>query len=440
MIQKVQACLYNEIGFKIGQKILVALSGGPDSMALLHVLKKLDVDITAAHCNFNLRGGESDGDEKFVIDETRKSGIQLFLKSFDTIGFSKENGISIEMAARELRYNWFNELLQQNKLDWIATGHHVDDNIETVFLNMARGTGIKGISGIKSVAGNVIRPLINITRAEIEEYCHKNNYHFRIDSTNHESVYTRNKLRNQILPMFEDINTSFRQTMVDNIKKFEQVQHLMEHYVEEVKERIVIEQEGQVLISLKQLVELKDLELVLFEILYPYGFNGAIVHELVECIQNNISGKQFYSNDYRLIKDRVNLILFPKHDEVVNLEYYVSVDEKVLKEPLNLTIETLEDATNYQIVKDNSVGQFDADFIEFPLKIRKWKQGDIFRPLGMKNFKKLSDFFIDQKFSIKDKEDCWLLLTGDNIMWIIGHRMDDRYKVTGKTKRVVKIF
>ncbi len=440
MIQEVQACLYDEIGYKNGQKILVALSGGADSIALLHVLQRLDVNIAAAHCNFNLRGEESDADESFVVEETKRIGIQLFLKSFDTIAFSKEKGISIEMAARDLRYAWFNELLKQNKFDWIATGHHVDDNIETVFLNLTRGTGIKGISGIKPVTGNVIRPLINVTRAEIEEYCHRKDYQYRTDSSNLESVYTRNKLRNQILPMFDYINPSFRQTMVDNIKRFEQVQILMEHYIEEVKERIVIEQEGQLLISLKHLVTQKDIELVLFEILYPYGFNGAIVHELVECISKDISGKQFYSDSYRLIKDRVNLILFPIQRDDDDLEYFISVDEKGVKVPLNLNIETFEYSDDYPIVKDSAVGQFDADMLEFPLKIRKWKRGDVFRPLGMKSFKKLSDFFIDQKFSIKDKEDCWLLLSGDDIVWIIGYRMDDRFKVTDKTKRGIKIF
>ncbi len=440
MINKVQACLYDEIGYKSRQKILVALSGGPDSIALMHVLNDMGVKIAAAHCNFNLRGEESDTDEQFVVEETKKAGVTLFQKSFDTIAFSKEKGISIEMAARDLRYAWFDELLKEHHMDWIATGHHVDDNIETVFLNLVRGTGIKGISGIKAVFGQVIRPMINVTRAEIEEYCKQNNYAYRTDSSNLESVYSRNKLRNQILPMFENINPSFRQTMVENIKRFDQVQQLLEHYIDDVKDRIVIEQDGQMLISLQYLLELKDLELVLFEILYPYGFNGVVVHEIYDCIQKDISGKQFYTEAYRLIKDRFNLILFPKQEEGDDSEYYISVDAKVLEKPLILNIETIEDSASYKVVKDSKVGQFDADLLDFPLKIRKWKQGDVFRPLGMKNFKKLSDFFIDQKFSIKDKEDCWLLLSGDNIMWIIGHRMDDRFKVTDKTKKIVKIF
>ena len=441
MKDKFLSFLVDNCQYKTGQKVLVALSGGADSVVLLHMLKSCNIEVHAAHCNFNLRGSESDGDEKFVEGYCRGLGVYLYQKSFDTNVYARERGISIEMAARDLRYAWFEELLKSEQIDWLATGHHKDDSIETFFLNLARGTGIKGLSGIKPLNGKVIRPLLDFSRSEIEDYCKKNKLEYRTDSSNKETVYLRNKVRNQILPLFKELNPSFVNTMVANMKHLEQVNSFFHGTIEGIKKDWVVEQDGQLLISLQHIDQFVEKELVLFGILQPYGFNGAVVKELVECIENGISGKQFYSKNHRVIKDRFNVILLPKEEKIHDEMFYIDIDDKLITEPVQLSIEEF-DANTYQIEKSTAFGQFDSDLLNYPLTIRKWQQGDQFCPLGMKNFKKLSDYFIDNKFSLKDKEDTWLLLSGDDVIWIIGHRTDDRYKITEKTKRVarVKVF
>lgn len=421
------------------QKILVALSGGADSLALLHLFVSIKADVRAAHCNFNLRGTESDGDERFVVACCKAWGVPLHQKAFDTKGYAQKNGISIEMAARNLRYAWFDELLAAENLDRIATGHHKDDSIETFFINLIRGTGIKGLSGIKPAHGNLIRPLLGFTRTEIEQYCVYNKLNYRTDSTNLESVYMRNKVRHQILPLIKDLNPSFMDTMETNMKHLAQVSSFFQATVEDLKKQLVVEQDGSLLISLQHIKKFADKKLVLFEILNPYGFNGPMVSELAESIQNEVSGKQFFSSAYRLIKDRHNIIVLPKEDKDREEVFYINIDEKEVKEPIHLKLETIIKTGEFKIDKSNTVAQFDKEMLNYPLTLRKWRQGDNFKPLGMDNFKKLSDFFIDNKFSLKDKEDVWLLLSGDDIIWVVGHRTDERYKISPKTKEITKI-
>lgn len=439
MLNSFISCLYQQCGFLSGQKVLVALSGGADSMALVHLFKMNNVDICAAHCNFKLRSVESDDDELFVIREMQKLGVKLHLKSFSTKRYAKDNSISIEMAARDLRYNWFNEIIIADNIDWIATGHHKDDSIETFFLNLVRGTGIKGLVGIQPVSGSVIRPLLSYSRKQIENFCFENNIPYRTDSSNLESVYTRNKIRNEILPLFQGINPSFNQTMDGNMKRLNQVNQYLLDNISEIKDELIVEKDNKLLISLKHIAKFKNTELVLFEVLYPYGFNGAVVKEVVSCIEQGVSGKQFYSQSYRLIIDRFNMILLPREDSDNNDLFYIDITDIFIENPIRFDIKKNLDIEGYVIEKDAHVGQYDAELLQFPLTLRKWKQGDHFRPLGMNHFKKMSDFFIDQKFSLKDKEDVWLLLSGDDIIWVVGFRTDDRYKISAKTKKVTKI-
>ncbi len=440
VLKRIESFLKERCSFNEGQRILVALSGGADSMMLVHVLKGLGIDVIAAHCNFKLRGAESDKDELFVQEEMKMLGVELVLNSFNTTEYASNHGVSIEMAARELRYNWFNALLKERNLDWIATGHHKDDSIETFFLNLLRGTGIKGLSGINTVSGRVIRPLLCLTRQEVENYCSDNSINYRTDSSNLEMEYTRNKIRNQIVPLFKKINPSFNQTMQDNMCRIKQVEDYVANSINQIKEGMVVEQDDQLLISLRHIDNFIDKELVLFEILQPYGFNGAVVSEIVSTIDHQVSGKQFYSETYRLIKDRQNLIIVPLDISLQQSVFYLDVDVDSIDIPISIKIDKNIDAQSYDIEKNNLVAQFDAELLDFPLTLRKWKQGDQFRPLGMKHFKKLSDFFIDSKFSIKDKEDVWLLLSGDDIIWIVGYRTDDRYKISAKTKKVTRFL
>ncbi len=439
MIQQFTQYLQSECKIDSEQKVLVALSGGADSVVLLHLFKESGIQVQAAHCNFNLRAVESDEDEAFVQELCEKWEIPLFVKHFDTVGYSEEKGISIEMAARELRYNWFRELLEKERLDYIATGHHKDDNIETFFLNLARGTGIKGLSGIKPAYGQVIRPLLCFSRKEIESYCQTNNLAFRIDSSNLESIYLRNKVRNQIIPLFQELNPSFNETMKQNMDHLQQVNQFFQASVDKIRKEMVVEQDDQLLLSLRHINEFLDKELILFELLQPYGFNGSVVKEIIRNIEDDVSGKQYYSSQYRLIKDRFNLIIVPIKKEDETLTYYIEAGQALIETPIKIKIAENIDASAYVIDKDSLAAQFDYDLLSFPLTLRKWNNGDMFRPLGMNNFKKLSDFFIDSKFSLKDKEDCWLLLSGDDIIWVVGHRTDDRYKITKKTQKVCKL-
>ncbi len=440
MLGKFYSFLAEECNVKTGQKILVAFSGGADSLALLHMLTKMDIEVFAAHCNFNLRGEESDADERFVQTFCADHHVKLFLKSFDTKGYSKEKGISIEMAARDLRYAWFQELASCEKFDWIATGHHKDDSIETFFLNLVRGTGVKGLTGIKAVTDNIIRPLLDFSRSDLETYCNENQLQYRTDSSNLESIYNRNKIRNEILPLFRSINPSFGDTMLNNMSRLSQVSDFLSDSIKEIKKDYVVEQDDTVLISLSHVTDFKNQQLVLFELLHPYGFNGTVVSEVVEAIKQNVSGKQFYSSEYRLIKDRQNLIILPYKKDDSDAVYYISSDEEFTDHPIHLKIEKDINADDFKIDKSLNVAQFDQDLLEYPLSIRRWKQGDDFRPLGMKNFKKLSDYFIDAKFSIQQKEEAWLMLSGNDIIWIIGSRTDDRYKITPKTKYITKFI
>ncbi len=418
------------------QTILVALSGGADSMALLNLLKTTGIKVKAAHCNFHLRGSESDADEQFVRQWCESREIPLLVQQFDTQNYASEKGVSIEMAARKLRYNWFEEILKEGFADVLATGHHRDDSIETFFLNLLRGTGIKGLTGIKEVSDAAIRPMLIFSRHEIEAYCKHKEIPYVTDSSNLESVYTRNKIRNQILPLFKEINPSFAQTMVHNMDVLNQCEEWITDSLAKVKERIVVYEEGQMLISLRHIKELGNPQLFLFEMLHPLGFNGSQIEEMVSCIQTSASGKQFFSASHRLIIDRFNVIVLPFSEDEFEEVYYIEKESQEINKPLNISVNIVMDASNYIIVKDCTVAQFDADLLEYPLTIRKWKQGDQFRPLGMKQFKKLSDFFIDNKFSIKQKEDTWLLLSGDDIVWVVGHRTDDRYKITPKTNQI----
>ena len=438
-MDKFQENLIKNCGFIKGQKVLVALSGGADSVALLHMMDSLKIEVFAAHCNFNLRGEESDNDEQFVVNFCQDLNVELFRKSFNTKEYAQEKGISIEMAARDLRYAWFNQILESKKLDWIATGHHRDDSIETFFLNLSRGTGIKGLSGIKPVYGNVIRPMLCFSRCEVEEYCNNNKLIYRTDSSNLETIYLRNKVRNQIIPLFKELNPSFMNTMEENMLHLGQISNFFQNYIEEIKEDVVVEQDEKLLISLKHIVNFIDIKLVLFELLHPYGFNGAVINELVDCIEREVSGKQFYSENYRIIKDRFNLILLPKVEKHNIETFYINIDDNELVDPIRLKLKNNIESIGYKIDTRKQIAQFDSDLLDFPLTIRKWHQGDFFKPLGMSNFKKLSDFFIDNKFSINDKEEVWLLLSGEDIIWIIGHRTDDRYKITKNTKKITKI-
>ena len=427
----------NEIElFQPKDNILLAVSGGIDSMVLLHLFEKSEYNFGVIHCNFQLRKEESDEDEKFVKQQVLNKGVPAFFKTFETKEYAKISGISIEMAARELRYEYFEQIRKQHQFHYIATAHHRDDLIETFFLNLSRKTGIKGLTGIKEKTGKLIRPLLFAGREEIENYAAKNYIPFREDSSNTEIIYRRNFLRHKILPLFEEWNPSFKSNTLASISNLRDTEKVYTHFIQLEKEKILTEQYQNWEISIIKLLQTSFPKIVLFEVLAEFGFNAAVAEEVFQSLENEL-WKQFYSKSHRLAKDREYLFIAEITDEK-DKTYYLENDDIELFEPLDINIEKLE-IDEFQLIKSRQVACLDLEKLEFPLLIRKWKQGDYFQPLGMQGFKKVSDFFIDEKIPLHEKENTWFLCSGETIVWIMGHRIDNRFKITSQTKKVFKL-
>ena len=400
------------------KKLILALSGGIDSMVLADLLLKGKADFVLAHCNFHLRGEESDGDEQFVRDYASRNGLSIYVKQFDTEAYAKEHGISIEMAARELRYSWFEELRQQLQHDYIAVAHHADDQLETFFINLLRGAGIRGLKGMQPVNGNIIRPLLNVSREEIHQYAIENGITWREDHTNAETQFLRNKIRHELLPVIDSISKEGRASILKSISHLASENEL---YRELVKEKLGSIVPQGVLCSFNNLSEQ-----LLFEWLRDYGFNTDQVHFIHEALNHSQPGTSFFSPTHRVTIEREGLELMPicQQNET----------------PLELSYEQIPNHSGFVMDTSAKVAQLDYDKLTFPLQIRKWQAGDRFHPLGMKGSKLLSDFFVDQKMTTRQKEECHLLTTAqDEIVWVVGRRIDERFKVTDQTKTILKI-
>jgi tRNA(Ile)-lysidine synthase len=422
-----------------GEKIVVGLSGGADSIALTHILISLGYSVAAAHCNFSLRGDESDADEAFVRKQCKEWNIGLHTIRFDTQATAKNENISIEMAARKLRYRWFEEIMAEHGYDLLAIGHHADDSAETFFLNLTRGTGIRGLSGIKYRNGNIIRPMLNLSRQEIEEYCKNNNLRYVTDSTNAEEHYLRNKIRHSVIPVLKSINPSFLETMTANMKRLSDIADMIGETVNQFKSEAVGTEENCTLVSKRILMEKGSSAIILFEIMSEFGFTSSTISDMHRCLKENLSGRQFFSPGYRAIIDRHNIVILHRDTSLEEQEYYIEQGEETILFPVELSLKEYARDENFEVEKSKNAAFFDADLLNFPLTIRKWHQGDTFKPFGMSGFKKLSDYFVDQKFRIDQKEEAWLLVSGNDIIWIIGNRTDDRYKISNRTKNILEI-
>jgi tRNA(Ile)-lysidine synthase len=429
-----------------GDKLILALSGGIDSMVLADLLLKTKVEFVAAHCNFHLRGEESDGDEQFVREYAEKKGIQCFVRHFETEKYAAENGISMEMAARDLRYAWFEELRQQLGYDKIAVAHHADDQAETFFINLLRGAGLRGLKGMQPQNGMIIRPLLWASREQIRQYALENQITWREDHTNAESVYLRNKIRNQLLPAFDELQPEARQGLY---KSLEHLASENELYRELLKEKIeqIVEQDGDVQrLPYSKLVKAKVPEPVegpiysyqlLFEWLRQYGFNTDQCRFIYEAIGMGI-GNQYCSPTHRVVIGRDDLQLFEIKENTEN-EIQIEIGEEEIISPLHLCFSKLEKTNDFVMDKSPKVAQLDFDKVHFPLTLRHWHYGDRFHPLGMKGSKLLSDFFVDQKFTEWQKRNVWMLVSADgDMLWVVGHRIDDGYKVTTETKTIFR--
>lgn len=421
-----------------GASILVAVSGGADSMALLHLLKAMTYRLVVAHCNFHLRDEESDGDQALVERFCTDHQIECHTRDFDTIGFANQHGISIEMAARDLRYEWFWELAHEQGCDYLATAHHANDNIETFMLNLARGTGVRGLTGMAFESNKLIRPLLQVTRQEIETYCQQHQIEWRHDSSNNSIEFTRNRIRHQIIPEFHQINPSFATAMQHTMARMQELESLLIEQVEAFKREWVADDGQMQLIPIRSIANHSQKGLILFELLRDKGFNSSQVANILDCL-DGLPGKQFLSSTYRVVRDRHNLIVTPLPNFSDDQLFTVNVDDVEIPSPFRASFKLFDRPDYFQFSTHPFCVHFDADKIDFPLTIRHWQQGDVLMPLGMNHLKKVSDFFIDEKMSVPEKENIWLMLSGDAIMWIVGKRTDDRFKITTRTKVVLEI-
>ncbi len=408
--------------------VIVGLSGGMDSMALLDALTLLEYRCIAAHCNFHLRGEESDDDARFVKKWCKMNDVEFTAIDFDTRQYARDKKISIEMAARDLRYNWFEIVRKQYDAQAIAVAHHKDDSVETVLLNLVRGTGIGGLCGISVRNGYVVRPMLCVTRSEIEKYIGERGISYRTDSSNGEDVYFRNFIRLNIIPMLQKLNPSVGESISRTSQNLDEVRKVYKELVDKDVDKVFKENKIDIA-RLKQTISPVS---VLYEILFPLGFHPSVIEDVERGI-NSISGKTYFSPDYRLIRDRRFFILDKKENPDKD-ENIFRIDENVseINTPIRLRM-TVSQKTD--IDKRKHVLTIDAGKVRFPLILRKWRFGDWFVPFGMRGKKKLSDFFTDQKLSLQEKEDVWVLFSEEKVVWIVGHRADDRFKVTATTKK-----
>ncbi len=436
MLERFRDFIQNKRLFDPAHKILLAVSGGIDSMVMLHLFERSEFNYGVVHCNFQLRGADSDGDELFVEEQVLNHGVPFFSTRFDTLEYACINGISIEMAARELRYRYFEEVRSEHNFEYIATAHHKDDLLETFFLNLSRKTGIRGLTGIKEQTGRIIRPMLFAGRNEIEDFARANFIEKREDVTNSEVVYQRNFIRHRVLPVLSDLNPAFKNNLYDTIGNLREAEEVYSWFIDAEKKKVVSIRESDPVIDVELLLKSPFPKVLLFEILSEYNFNPKVAEQVFTGL-NNESGRTFYSKSHRIVKDRSQLFITLLSGQEERI-YYIEEGDMELFTPFDLTVQQIN-AENFMLDKSPLVACIDSDKVEFPLLIRKWQQGDYFQPLGMSGFKKLSDFLIDQKVPLHRKENTWLLCSGQKIVWVMGHRIDNRFKVTAETMQVLKI-
>tara|TARA_B100001250_G_scaffold408582_1_gene431249 strand:- start:598 stop:1902 length:1305 start_codon:yes stop_codon:yes gene_type:complete len=420
----------NTIKVNTDSKILLAVSGGVDSMVLLDLFEKAHSNFSVAHSNFCLRGKESDKDQEFIKLISESRGIECFIQKFNTEEYAKENNISIQMAARELRYSWFQKICQQYNFDFIATAHHMNDSVETLLINLIRGTGFAGLHGIKEIENNIIRPIITLRKEDLIQYAKDNNVEYREDSSNKDEKYIRNKIRNQIIPIMKDINPSVISSVGKTISRIGEVENIYNEFIVDKKENLLIQHDDQYTINIDLLLKETSSKQLLYEFISSFGFYD--VDAVFYALSSN-SGREFFNNEFYMIKDRNELII-SKH--IVNNTIIINSETRLVKEPFNIEF-GIHLYSNYSL-NNNSKNTMFIDYmqLEFPLLLRPWKEGDSFVPLGMKGSKKLSDYFIDKKYSLIEKKKARVLISNNKVVCIIGDRLDDRFKLVETSEKV----
>ena len=440
LIDKFQEYDTREKLFSPKDKILLTVSGGVDSMVLMSLCVNSGYTVGVAHCNFSLRGAESDEDEILVQEHARKYGIECYNRRFDTVGEMERTGESMEMAARRLRYTWFAELCEKHGYTVIAVAHHIDDSIETFFINLLRGTGLRGLTGIHKQVGRIVRPLMFATRKEILEYALQKHIPYREDSSNKTTKYLRNKIRLGLIPRIREINPRFPFIMHQNIERLISAQRFIQGAIDNIYTEAVTESSGVYTLHVERIADPASREFVIYEILSSrFGFKGDTVDGLCKALAQNNSGKRFYSRSNVAYIDRGDIVITRISEEDA-CEITVREGQQRAycgNSVLYFELCDVDSLTTYN-VPDN-VALFDADKIVYPLTLRRWKEGDSFTPFGMTGSKKVSDFLIDAKVSMAEKGRQFVLLSEQEIAWLVGRRIDDKFRITNKTERVIRI-
>lgn len=433
MLDKLESHLHQNFPFLKQKRLLLTVSGGLDSMVLLDLFRKLPYEIGVAHCNFQLRGLESFGDQNFVEDYACQNNIALFVNQFDTKAYAEDHKLSTQVAARELRYSWFYELSDTEHFDYILTAHHADDNLETFLINLSRGTGLEGLIGIPAQNDKIIRPLLAFSRDEIALYAKENKIAWREDSSNASDKYLRNKIRHNIIPLLKELNPSFLAAFEKTQSHLQESSEMVEDASNMIYQQLVREQGTDLYFDLKRLISLNNYKSYLYQWLQDYGFKAW--EDIYDLVHTN-SGKQVFAKEHRLIKDRDFLILSPRNTSDVATEYPIFENEKEVNIPIKLSFSQVNTITDGS---DNTIF-VDADKLSYPLILRKWREGDSFHPLGMGGkTKKLSKLFKDLKMSLIAKEECWLLCSNSQIVWVVGIRQDEDSKIDNNTQNRLKI-
>lgn len=431
MLQKFKNHIDTNFSFLQDKQLLVATSGGMDSMVLVNLFQKLNFNFALAHCNFQLRNSESDADEKFVNNYAKQHNIRCFTTKFDTKNYSEVHKLSTQVAARNLRYNWFNDILIQEKYDYIITAHHADDVAETFMINLSRGTGLDGLTGIPSQNGNIIRPMLPFSRKEIENYATENQLVWREDSSNASDKYIRNKIRHHIVPVLKEINDSFLSSFQNTLDHLNQQKSLVDDAVLLVYEKVVLEEKEQLKINISALLQYKNYKAYLYQWLHKYGFTAW--NDVYDLVQSQ-TGKRIESENYILLKNRDYLLLSQRKSTDFETIVINSVTENT-NFPLNFSICNFSDISN----QNKNIIFVTESKLQFPLTIRKWKSGDYFYPAGMQGKKKVSKYFKDEKFTLFQKKEAFILECNNKVVWIIGHRADERFKPENTSQKIIQI-
>lgn len=421
-----------------GQKILLAFSGGVDSVVLATLLKEAGYTLALAHCNFSLRDKESDGDEDFARNFAQQQNIPFYTIRFNTLQYARQHKVSTQVAARELRYNWFYELMESEGYNQLATAHHQTDQVETMLLNMVRGTGLSGVQAMQPKDGNLIRPLLTFTRADIEAFAKAKKLKWREDSSNKSNKYSRNKVRNVVLPVLKGLNPKYEENFSQLSQLVGEYRALLNDTIAANTKAITTQQADTLKINKQGLLALPYMHLYLYELLKPYGFNSETIQQLISNLSAQ-SGALFYGEQGEALIDREEIIVRKKQNEAAGFVFNLPITaEGFTFAGKKYTIERVS-GTDYEILKDAAIAQLDADKLQFPLQVRSWQQGDYFYPLGMRKKKKVSDFFVDQKIPVFNKQEYPLLFSGEYLVCIAGLRVDDRFKVTSSTQNIIII-